>query len=115
MLSINDNDCLACAIATAKGVSYKVIFYSVRTLGKYVNSDMKEYMGMKSIPKILAVFTRKRLVLTYTTNAAKAEGHAVAIINGKCVDNCANSTNENRSVLWLLLRRDVIRIFIARK
>lgn len=112
MLSINNSDCLTCAIAEAKGLSYRVIYNSVRTLGKNIKCDDKEYMGMKRIWFICAMFTKKPLVLLYRTSAT--EGHAVAIINSKCIDNCVNGPNENRSVWWLIRNRNVISIFKAK-
>ena len=112
MMSLNKNDCLTCAIATARGVSYKTIFYSIRMLGTFVNYNDKELAGMRRISKFSAIFTKKPLVLCYSTGPGK--GHAVAVINGECVDNCSNSKNENRSVLWMCKNHDVTCIFKAK-
>ena len=112
MLSINKDDCLTCAIAEAKNISYKVVYYSVKLLGTVVNNNDAEYMGMKSISKLRAIFSNKPMVLIYKTS--KEEGHAVAIINRMCVDNKPSSYLENRSVLWLIRNCDVIIILKAK-
>tara|TARA_R110000851_G_scaffold53830_1_gene127596 strand:+ start:4152 stop:4496 length:345 start_codon:yes stop_codon:yes gene_type:complete len=112
MLSINRDDCLTCAIAEAKGVSYKVIYRSVKLLTTTVYSEDKEYMGMPSMSRLRAVFTNKPLVLCYETQGEL--GHAVAIIEGEAIDNSKCSYLENRSVLWFLWNRKVINIFKAR-
>jgi hypothetical protein len=112
MLSINKDDCLTCAIAEAKGVSYKVIYRSVKLLTTTVKGADKEYMGMPSMSRLRAIFTNKPLVLCYETQGDG--GHAVAIIKGECVDNIKCSYLENRSVLWFIWHKRVINIFKAR-
>ena len=111
MLSVNKNDCLACAIAEAKGISYKSAYYSTRTAGTVFAQNAKEVVGMPRMSTVRAIFSRKSMVLVFLVTDEDA--HAVAVVNGKCIDNVENSKICGKSVWWLLCHRKVIGVFKA--
>ena len=110
-LSINKNDCLTCAFVNALDLSYKCIYNSFRIIGNNTRNLDKNLMGMKGISVFRALFSKKPMVVIYAHNDGTNGGHAVAIRDGFCIDNCIGSKNQGKSLYHLWRKHDVIRIW----
>lgn len=97
--SLNNNDCLTCAFTNLLRVSYKCIYKSIVITSTGLNSLPDKLFNCTKLPLWRLKLTNKNLVLIFTfPHYPHKTAHAVAVINGKCVDNDTNSRLENLSI-----------------